>query len=106
MRYPKFLEKNSIIGFVAPSFGCVIEPYHSAFKNALRKFQAMGYKTDIGPNCYLSDGVGISTRPEACAEELNSYYESSDNQMLISCGGGELMCEILDFIDFRKIREA
>lgn len=106
MRYPKFLEKKSTIGFIAPSFGCVIEPYHSAFKNALRKFQVMGYKTDIGPNCYLSDGVGISTRPEACAEELNSYYESSDNQMLISCGGGELMCEILDFIDFRKIRDA
>lgn len=30
MRYGKFLPENGTIGFVAPSFGCNIEPYKSA----------------------------------------------------------------------------
>ncbi len=106
MRYPKFLENKSTIGFVAPSFGCVIEPYHSAFKNALKKFKSMGYEVDLGPNCFLSDGIGISTKPETCGKELNDYYLSDNNSMLISCGGGELMCEVLDFIDFESIAKA
>ena len=45
MRYPEFLKDNGSIGFVAPSFGCNIEPYKSAFDNALKKFKGMGYKT-------------------------------------------------------------
>ena len=52
MRYPKFLKKNGCIGFVAPSFGCNIEPYKTAFGHALDKFEKMGYRTELGPNCY------------------------------------------------------
>ena len=66
----------------------------------------MGYKTELGPNCYEGKGVGISNTPSACAKELTDYYCSDDNDMLISCGGGELMCEILDYVDFQKIKEA
>ena len=40
MRYPKFLEKGGTIGFVAPSFGCNIEPYRTAFGHALDTFGA------------------------------------------------------------------
>jgi hypothetical protein len=42
MRYPKFLEQQETIGFVARSFGCSIEPYKSAFGNALQKFEEKG----------------------------------------------------------------
>ena len=35
MRYPEFLKKNGCIGFVAPAFGCNIEPYKTAFGHAL-----------------------------------------------------------------------
>ena len=52
MRYPEFLKKNGCIGFVAPSFGCNIEPYKTAFGHALDKFEKMGYRTELGPNCY------------------------------------------------------
>mgnify|MGYP003196560136 CR=1 FL=1 len=34
MKYGKFLPENGTIGFVAPSFGCNIEPYKSAFEYA------------------------------------------------------------------------
>ena len=52
MRYPKFLPEKGTIGFVAPSFGCATEPYYTAFLNAQKKFQKMGYGLDLGPNCY------------------------------------------------------
>lgn len=52
MRYPQFLPEKGTIGFVAPSFGCATEPYYTAFLNAQKKFQKMGYGLDLGPNCY------------------------------------------------------
>ncbi len=106
MRYPKNLQENGTIGFVAPSFGCQIEPYKSCFENAQKKFRGMGYGLDIGPNCYVGEGIGISNTPEKCAAELMEYYCSEANDSLISCGGGELMCEILEHMDFEALRAA
>ena len=106
MKYPKNLKDNGRIGFVAPSFGCAIEPYKSAFDNALLKFEKMGYALDIGPNCSKGVGIGISNTPEKCGEELTEYYTTDNNDMLMSCGGGELMCGILDYVDFDKISKA
>lgn len=106
MRYPKYLPKDGTIGFVAPSFGCNIEPYRSGFINAQKKFEGLGHKLDLGPNCYEGSGIGISNTPQACGEELTEYYCSEKNDVLISCGGGELMCETLEYVDFEKIRKA
>lgn len=106
MRYPQNLKKGGTIGFVAPSFGCATEPYKSAFLNAQKKFQEMGYQCQLGPNCYASEGIGISNTPEKCGKELTESYQSGENDCLISCGGGELMCEILEYVDFDAIREA
>lgn len=106
MRYPDNLPENGTIGFVAPSFGCNVEPYRSAFENAKRKFTKLGYGLDIGPNCYEGKGIGISNTPKECARELMEYYQSSQNDALISCGGGELMCEILEYMDFEALKKA
>lgn len=106
MRYPKHLQQQGTIGFVAPSFGCATEPYYTAFQNAQKKFTALGHRLDVGPNCYVEKGIGISNTPEACGGELTEYYCSRDNDVLISCGGGELMCETMDHVDFARIREA
>ena len=106
MKYPKFLEENGTIGFVAPSFGCATEPYKSAFDNALKKFSQMGYSTELGPNCYAGNGVGISNTPKACAEELTEYYCNESSDILLSCGGGELMCETMSEVDFDKLAKA
>ncbi len=106
MRYPAFLREKGTIGFVAPSFGCAIEPYRSGFENAQVRWRAQGYQLGLGPNCYADDGVGISTAPDRCGKELTDWYCNKNNDCLISCGGGELMCEILDYVDFGRIREA
>lgn len=106
MRYPNFLQNSGTIGFVAPSCGCATEPYRSAFDNAQKKWREMGCQMKLGPNCYAGDGVGISSTPQACGEELTEGYCDQDSDILISCGGGELMCEILDHVDFARIRKA
>ena len=106
MRYPAFLRENGTIGFVAPSFGCATEPYKSRFLYAQKKWKEQGYQLQLGPNCYVEEGVGISNVPQKCGEELTDYYCDKNNDCLISCGGGELMCEILDYVDFERIGKA
>ena len=86
MRYPEFLKDNGTIGFVAPSFGCATEPYYTAFQNALMNFHTMGFQTEIGPNCLVEQGVGISNKPELCGAELNEAYVDDGSDILISCG--------------------
>lgn len=106
MRYPEFLKSGGTIGFIAPSFGCAIEPYKSRFDNALKVFEKLGYKTYLGPNCYESSGVGISNTPEKCAAELNDAMTDDKSDVIITCGGGELMCEVVPYIDFDRISKA
>lgn len=106
MRFPKSLPENGTIGFVAPSFGCQIEPYRSGFENAQKKWKEMGYALKLGPNCYAGEGIGISNTPEKCARELMDAYLDKDSDCLISCGGGELMCETLEYLDFEKLAKA
>ncbi|SFQ21396.1 Muramoyltetrapeptide carboxypeptidase LdcA (peptidoglycan recycling) [Lachnospiraceae bacterium XBB1006] len=104
MRYPAFLKKNGTIGFVAPSLGCATEPYISRFASAQQKLSALGHTFKFGPNCSICEGIGISNTPTNCGEELNSMYKSADCDAIISCGGGEMMCEVVPFMDFDGIR--
>lgn len=106
MRYPEFLPKNGRIGFIAPSFGCTTEPYRTCFKESMRRFRSRGYKTVLGPNCFRDDGVGKSSSPENCAAEINDFFLNDRCDVIISCGGGETMCEDLSFVDFEGIRAA
>ena len=106
MRYPDFIKPGDTIGFPAPSFGANWEPYHSCFLKALEYFRDKGFNVIPGPNSTAGLGIGISNKPEKCAEELMDMYASSDNDALISVGGGELMCEILEHLDLDAIRNA
>lgn len=106
MRFPKFIRSGDTIGFVAPAFGCAIEPYHSAFLNTIKKFHEMGYATNLGKNCFSDAGIGISNKPEICAEELLDMYQNPNSDCLISCGGGELMCEVVSHLDFSALAAA
>ena len=106
MRYPKFIQDRAAIGFPAPSFGCSIEPYRSAFDHAQEVLRRKGYRTVCGPNAYAGDGIGISTSPDKCGREITDMLCDQSLDALISCGGGELMCEILRYVDFDAIAKA
>ncbi len=106
MRYPDFLKKNGTIGLVAPSFGCATQPYLSCFNEAEKYFEERGYSIEEGPNCLASSGVGKSNTPEACGAEINDFFINRKCDVIISCGGGETMCEDLPYIDFEGIKSA
>ena len=106
MKYPDYLKEGGTIGLVAPSFGCTFEPYESCMNAAIDRFIGMGYKILEGPNCRKDDGIGISSSPENCGKELTDFYCDEESDILISCGGGELMCETLDYVDFYRIMKA
>ncbi len=106
MKFPEYLKKGGTIGLVAPSFGCTMEPYKTCMDMAITRFKKLGVNVIEGPNCRRDDGIGISSSPYNCGHELTEYYCSDNNDMLISCGGGELMCETLDYVDFDSIKSA
>ena len=106
MRYPDFLQAGGTIGFVAPSFGCATEPYITCFKGAKDFFHELGYKTVDGPNCSCQEGYVLSNTPQKCGAELTDFYCNKDTDVLISCGGGELMCDTMDYVDFDRIKDA
>lgn len=106
MRYPDFLKDNGRIGFIAPSFGCASEPYYTLFNGALRRFGNKGYETVLGPNCFLEEGIGKSNSGIKCAEEINDFFVNDRCDVIISCGGGETMCEDLPYVDFAGIQSA
>lgn len=106
MRYPEFLKKEGTIGFIAPSFGCTFSPYLERFESALDKFHSLGYKTVEGPNARLAEGIGKSNTPEKCGREINDFFINNRSDVILSMGGGELMCEDLPFVDFESIAKA
>ncbi len=105
MKYPKFPKPGDVIGYIAPSFGPATEPYKTQFASALEFFEGQGYRTWLGPNVYESCGIGISNTPAKCGAELQSAYCSSDCDAIISCGGGELMCETISNVDWKAMAE-
>ena len=107
MRYPKFIEKGDTISFVSPSFSPASEEYRRlCFDNSLKLWKKKGFKTEVGFNAYVSKGVGISNTPQECARELMEYYVNQSGKAIISTSGGELMCEILPYLDFDEIKKA
>ncbi len=104
MKKNNFLKKNGKISLVAPSFGCASEPYKTRLDKAIENLKKLGYKIDIGPNCYLAKVNTRSNKASLCAKEIMNAF-TSDSDCIISVGGGETMMEILPYIKFDEIKK-
>lgn len=100
---PNNLKENPSLYLIAPSFGCTISPYKERLQKALKTFQQLGISYTLGENCYKNEGIASSAQPKKRAEEFMKAYESEADAIL-SVGGGETMLEILEYIDFDKIK--
>lgn len=105
MRYPKFLSKNSTIGFACPSLGCPADPYRSRYDSAKKYFEEEGYRYVESPSVYQIIKAE-SNSEDIRAKELQDLYFNPNVDFIISNGGGELMCEILPYIDFNMIKKS
>ncbi|WP_028263886.1 S66 family peptidase [Atopobium fossor] len=106
MQYPQSLAPSQVIGVVAPSFGATTEPYISATASAYKCFAKLGYAVHEWSCVRASDGIGISSTPTRCAQELMDAYCGNQDDVLISAGGGELMNEVISHLDFSELTAA
>ena len=105
MRYPEFLKDKGTIGLVAPSFGVSGYPYRPKFDNAIKKFEKKGYRFKLCSSIFnLSHARSADARTRA--NEFMEMYLDDEVDFIISVAGGELMCEILPYLDFEKLRNA
>ena len=101
---PEFIEKKSVLYLVAPSFGCTTSPYKERLKEAIKTLKHEGYKIKEGKNIFQAKGIVSSNTPKERAKEIHDAFLSKADA-IISVGGGELMVEILEYIDFDLIKK-
>lgn len=101
---PQLLTKGDSIYLVAPSFGCTTSPYKERMEASIPKLKEMGYEVIEGKNIYKSKGIASSNTPRSRAKEIMDAFKS-DAKAVISVGGGEVMVEILEHINFDVIKE-
>lgn len=99
----KYLKDNAVLYIVAPSFGCTTSPYKERLEKAILNFEKLNYRIILGENCYRNSGTAASNTPLNRAVEFMNAY-ASDADAILSAGGGELMVEILEYIDFQRIK--
>lgn len=100
---PEFLKESPKIHLVAPSFGCVTEPYETRLKASILKLRELGAIVTEGENIWKGLGKASSNSPILRAKEINDAF-LSDADAIISVGGGEVMCECLPYVDFEEIK--
>lgn len=64
MKYPKNIQQGGTIGFVAPSFGCQIEPYYSAFGNAQKSSVNWDINYSLVPTVTRKKASASAIRPK------------------------------------------
>lgn len=104
MKQAEFLKPGSTIEMIAPSFGVTEEPYYSRYDLSKRNLKHLGYTIKEGENVHLDIGTFSSNTPEKRAQEFMDAYSDSSIDAIFSVGGGELMVDILPFVNFRKLR--
>ena len=104
IKRPGNIKSGDTIGITAPSFGASIEPYSLLIDIAEDNLRDRGYKIVEGRTARLGDGIGISTDPKVCGEELVEFYKRDDIDAIISAGGGELMNETITHVDFDELK--
>ena len=101
---PKFITDNPKIYIAAPSFGCSNRKYKTRLNKSIENFEKEGAKVIAGPYCFQNKGLAASTTAQNRAKEIMDAFKS-DVDVIISAGGGEVMSQILEYIDFDIIKK-
>ena len=102
MRYPEFLKEKGTIGLVAPSFGVSSFPYEDKYENARKTFEDSGFSF-VEAKHIRGIRHARSTTAKIRAKELQEMYLNEKVDFVESVAGGELMLEILPYLNFEKI---
>ena len=105
MNKPVYLKKGSTIGIIAPSFGLFDEKHLNKYKEAKAFLIKEGFNIVEGKYIYTENYLS-DTNPKLRAKEFMDMYLDPNIDFLMSVCGGELLMELLEFIDFDKLKEA
>lgn len=104
MNYPEFLKKGDCIGICAPSDGITDEYKIRKLDAAIEQLIEMGYRI-IETESVRKSEKGKSASAKVRAQEFMSLLENENIKLIIFATGGDFLCEMLDYLDFEKIKE-
>lgn len=102
MKYPH-LKKGAIIGVTAPSSG-VEADLHKLVQLAGSRMEKEGYQIVFGDTVWTQNKAK-SAPAKVRAEEFNKMMRDDHISLIIPPWGGELLIEILEYIDFANMKE-
>ena len=103
MNYPENLNIGDCIGICAPSSGIVKPEKQEKLDLAIKALEEMGYKV-IETASVRNDEKGRSASAEVRAKEFMELLENDDVKLIIFATGGDFLCEMIDYLDFEKIK--
>ena len=101
IKYP-FLKDDATIGVTAPSSGVEVE-LHELVQLACDQLKIKGFKTVCGNTVWTQKKAKSAPREER-ASEFNQMMLDHDIDVIIPPWGGELLIEILEYIDFDNMK--
>src|SRR5690606_18010440 len=101
IKYP-LLEKRATIGVTAPSSG-VEEELHDLLHTAFKSLENRGFSITCGETAWTQEKAK-SAPAKKRAEEFNRMMLDKDIQLIFPPWGGELLIEMLEYINFENIQ--
>lgn len=102
IRYPSF-KTDATIGVTAPSSG-VPQVLHSLIEAAQRRLEQEGFSVEIGETTWTQEKARSASAQER-GEEFNQMMQDENIQLIFPPWGGELLIEMLEFVDFDNLQE-
>ncbi|QPC47602.1 S66 family peptidase [Mangrovibacillus cuniculi] len=102
IRYPSF-KYGATIGVTAPSSG-VPEMLHSLIDAAKLRLEQQGFFVEIGDTTWTQEKVR-SASAQKRAKEFNQMMQDDSIQLIFPPWGGELLIEMLEYIEFENLQE-
>ncbi|WP_019635944.1 S66 family peptidase [Paenibacillus fonticola] len=97
IRFPS-LEEGATIGVTAPSSGLKVE-LHSLLKLSFSRMKTMGFNVICGETVWTQEKAKSSSA-KVRAAEFNEMMKDNRINIIIPPWGGELLIEILEYLDF------
>lgn len=102
MKYPKFLNKNDVIGVTAPSDGVSDYIKQNRLDSAILKWQEYGYKIIETEHVRCSvDGKSCDSKTQA--KELEELFLNDKVSVVFCVSGGDFLLEMLTYLDYSII---
>lgn len=102
MIFPSKLVEGDTIAVTAPSSGCIDEWDILRLENAYKKLIQEGFKCVETENVRKCNKL-VSSTPEDRAKQFMELFENEEVKAIVSVSGGEILMEMIPYIDFDKL---